>query len=46
MSIPASFIDTKIVDLQNLQYDAWTVIVFQRLTVIISELVLGAALLR
>ncbi|KAG2146718.1 glycosyltransferase family 57 protein [Suillus clintonianus] len=46
MSIPASFIDPKIVDLQNLQYDAWTVIVYQRLTVIISELVLGAALLR
>lgn len=46
MSIPASFIDPKIVDLQNLQYDAWTVIAYQRLTVIISELVLGAALLR
>ncbi|OJA16976.1 hypothetical protein AZE42_00561 [Rhizopogon vesiculosus] len=46
MSIPASFIDPKIVDLQNLQYDAWTVIIYQRMTVIISELVLGAALLR
>jgi alpha-1,3-glucosyltransferase len=46
MSIPASFIDPKIVDLQSLQYDAWTVIVYQRMTVIITELVLGAALLR
>lgn len=46
MSIPASFIDPKIVDLQSLQYDAWTVVVYQRLTVIVSELVLGAALLR
>lgn len=46
MSIPASFIDPKIVDLHNLQYDAWTVIIYQRMTVILSELVLGAALLR
>jgi alpha-1,3-glucosyltransferase len=46
MSIPASFIDPKIVGLHNLQYDAWTVILYQRMTVIISELVLGAALLR
>jgi len=46
LSIPASFIDPGIVDLQNLQYDAWTVVVYQRMTVIITELVLGAALLR
>ncbi|KAF8211224.1 glucosyltransferase [Mycena galopus ATCC 62051] len=46
LSIPASFIDPKIVDLNNLNYDAWSVIAYQRSTVILSELVLGAALLR
>jgi len=46
LSIPASFIDPKIVQLDNLNYDAWSVVVFQRLTVIFSELVLGFALLR
>jgi hypothetical protein len=46
LSIPASFIDPNIVDLNNLGYDSWPVIVYQRTTVILTELVLGAALLR
>ncbi|KAF8913794.1 glucosyltransferase [Gymnopilus junonius] len=46
MSIPASFIDPKIVDLNNLNYDAWSVIAYQRVTVILTELVLGAVLLK
>ncbi|TFK76022.1 glycosyltransferase family 57 protein [Pluteus cervinus] len=46
LSIPASFIDPKIVDLNNLNYDAWSVVAYQRFTVILTELVLGAALLR
>ena len=31
---------------KNLNYDAWTVVAFQRFTVIITELVMGMALLR
>lgn len=46
LSIPASFIDPRIVDVNNLNYDAWSVIAYQRTTVILSELVLAAALLR
>ncbi|KAJ7276314.1 glucosyltransferase [Mycena haematopus] len=46
LSIPASFVDPKIVDLNNLNYDAWSVIAYQRITVILSELVLAAALIR
>jgi len=46
MSIPAYFIDPRIVDLNNLNYDAWSVIAYQRGTVILTELVLGAVLLR
>ncbi|KAK0206516.1 glucosyltransferase [Desarmillaria ectypa] len=46
LSIPASFIDSKIVDLHNLNYDSWSVIAYQRSTVLATELVLGAALLR
>ncbi|KAK0468323.1 glycosyltransferase family 57 protein [Desarmillaria tabescens] len=46
LSIPASFIDPKIVDLNNLNYDSWSVIAYQRFTVLATELVLGAALLR
>ncbi|KAF7301365.1 Alpha-1,3-glucosyltransferase [Mycena indigotica] len=46
LSIPAYFIDPKIVDLNNLNYDAWSVVAYQRTTVILSELVLGAVLLR
>ncbi|KAJ7095275.1 glucosyltransferase [Mycena belliarum] len=46
LSIPASFVDPKIVDLNNLNYDAWSAIAYQRTTVILSELVLGAVLLR
>ncbi|KAH7887844.1 glycosyltransferase family 57 protein, partial [Phlebopus sp. FC_14] len=46
LSIPAAFVDPAIVDIQNINYDAWSVVAYQRTTVIISELVLGAALLR
>jgi alpha-1,3-glucosyltransferase len=46
LSIPASFVDLRIVDLNNLNYNLWSVIAYQRMTVMISELVLGAALLR
>ncbi|KII95236.1 glycosyltransferase family 57 protein [Plicaturopsis crispa FD-325 SS-3] len=46
LSIPASFIDPRIVDLNNLNYDAWSVIAYQRTTVILTELVLGAVLVR
>ncbi|THU84872.1 ALG6, ALG8 glycosyltransferase, partial [Dendrothele bispora CBS 962.96] len=34
LSIPASFIDPKIVDLNNLNYDSWSVVAYQRSTVI------------
>lgn len=44
MSIPAYFIDPKIVDLNSLNYAAWSVIVYQRSTVIITELVMAIAL--
>jgi len=46
LSIPAYIIDKRIVDLKNLNHDAWSVVAFQRTTVIITELVLAAALLR
>ncbi|KAI5893739.1 glycosyltransferase family 57 protein [Schizophyllum commune H4-8] len=46
LSIPASFIDPRIVDVNNLEYGAWSVIAYQRTTVILTELVLGAACLR
>ncbi|KAG8808295.1 glycosyl transferase [Serendipita sp. 399] len=37
-------IDKKMVDLNSLNYDAWTVIAYQRCTVIISETVMALAL--
>ncbi|EKM59372.1 glycosyltransferase family 57 protein [Phanerochaete carnosa HHB-10118-sp] len=46
LSIPASFLDPKIVELTNLNYDAWSVVAYQRVTVIITELVLALALQR
>lgn len=46
LSIPAHFVDPKIVDLNNLNYDAWSVVAYQRSTVLVTELVLGAAVLR
>ncbi|GLB33692.1 putative ALG6 ALG8 glucosyltransferase family protein [Lyophyllum shimeji] len=46
LSIPAALIDPKIVDINNLNYDSWSVIAYQRTTVILTELVLGAVLLR
>ena len=46
LSIPARYVDERIVDLHNLNYDAWSVIAYQRTTVILTELVLGAAVHR
>ncbi|KAI9000909.1 glycosyltransferase family 57 protein [Trametes punicea] len=46
LSIPAYFVDPKIVDLHNLNYGAWSAIAYQRTTVILTELVLGAAVLK
>ncbi|KAH8924835.1 glycosyltransferase family 57 protein [Atractiella rhizophila] len=42
----AYIFDPEIVRLDNLNYQAWSVVAFQRSTVIVSELVLGTALLR
>ncbi|PCH41268.1 glycosyltransferase family 57 protein [Wolfiporia cocos MD-104 SS10] len=46
LSVPAYLIDSRIVDLNNLNYDAWSVVAYQRTTVILTELVMGVALLR
>ncbi|KAL5488050.1 ALG8 [Sanghuangporus weigelae] len=46
LSIPAALVDRRIVDLNNLNYDSWSVIIFQRTTVLITELALAFALLR
>ncbi|KAI0722868.1 glycosyltransferase family 57 protein [Earliella scabrosa] len=46
LSIPAYAVDPQIVDLYNLNYGAWSVVAYQRATVIITELVLGAAVLK
>jgi hypothetical protein len=46
LSLPARLIDKRIVELSNLNYGEWSVVAYQRTTVIITELVLGAALLR
>ncbi|KAF5364244.1 hypothetical protein D9756_000732 [Leucocoprinus leucothites] len=46
LSVPAYFLDHNIVDLNNLNYDSWSVIAYQRTTVILTELVLGAALVK
>ena len=46
LSIPAAVVDKNIVGLNNLNYEAWSVIAYQRITVILTELVLGAAVLR
>jgi len=46
LSMPAYFFDSSIVDLNNLDYSSWSVIAYQRTTVILSELVLGAALVK
>ncbi|KAH9846933.1 glycosyltransferase family 57 protein [Lenzites betulinus] len=46
LSIPAYLVDPRIVDLNNLNYSAWSVIAYQRTTVIVTELVLGAAVLK
>lgn len=44
LSIPASFIDSQMLRVQNLGYDAWTVVAYQRTTVIVTELVMALAL--
>ncbi|KAG8684588.1 glycosyl transferase [Ceratobasidium sp. 394] len=46
LSLPARLVDPKIVDLNSLRYGAWSVVAYQRTTVIITELVLSAAVLR
>ncbi|KAG9040079.1 glycosyl transferase [Tulasnella sp. JGI-2019a] len=46
LSLFARLADPKITDLNNLGYDTWSVIAFQRTTVIVTELVMGAALLK
>jgi alpha-1,3-glucosyltransferase len=46
MSIPAALVDPRIVDLNNLNYSAWSVVAYQRSTVIATELVLGVVLLK
>lgn len=46
LSVLAAYVDPAIVDLHNLDYDTWSVVTFQRTTVILTELLLGAALLR
>jgi alpha-1,3-glucosyltransferase len=46
LSVPAALVDPQIVNLQNLNYDAWSVIAYQRTTVILTELVLGAVLVK
>ncbi|KAG8763040.1 glycosyl transferase [Ceratobasidium sp. 423] len=46
LSWPARLVDPNIVDLNALQYGAWSAIAYQRTTVIVTELVLGAAVLR
>ena len=46
LSAIAALLDPNIVNLHNLKYDSWSVIAFQRTTVIISELVLAIPLLR
>jgi alpha-1,3-glucosyltransferase len=42
----AYLVDPKIVQLDNIGYDAWTAVAFQRSSVIVSELVLAGALFK
>jgi len=46
LSVPAYLLDSRIVDLNNINYGSWSVIAYQRTTVILAELVLGAALIK
>ncbi|KAG5718760.1 Ribonucleoside-diphosphate reductase small chain [Termitomyces sp. T112] len=46
LSIPAALVDPNIVDLNNLNYDSWSVIAYQRTTVILTELILGVVLIK
>ncbi|SCV72210.1 BQ2448_4904 [Microbotryum intermedium] len=46
LAFAAYIVDPQIVRLDNLEYAAWSVVAFQRMTVILSELVLATALLK
>jgi len=46
LSLFAYIVDPKIVNLQNLGYEASTAVAFQRMTVVVSELVLVFAVFR
>lgn len=46
LSVLAAYVDPAILDLHNIGYDAWSVVAYQRTTVIFTEFLLGAALLR
>lgn len=44
LSQPAALIDSGIVDINSLNYSAWTVVAYQRATVVLTELILFASL--
>lgn len=44
LSQPAALIDSGIVDVNNLNYSAWSVVAYQRATVLLTELILFASL--
>lgn len=44
LSQPAAYIDSSMLDVGNLNYSSWSTVVYQRITVILSELLLFAAL--
>ena len=46
LSLPARLVDPAMLDVQNLRYDSWATIGFQRTTVIVSEITLLFALHR
>ena len=46
LSIPAYFVDPEIVNLNNLYYDSWSAVVYQRTSVILTELVMAVVLQR
>ncbi|KAK2466126.1 hypothetical protein APHAL10511_001768 [Amanita phalloides] len=46
LSVVAALLEPSIVELANLKYESWSVVTYQRTTVIVSELVLAVALLR
>lgn len=44
LSQPAKYIDSAMVDVSNLNYSSWSTVVYQRTTVILSELLLFTSL--